>query len=172
MRFNITLTSVAVVYNLINFLFGLHISNMASAASMIYVFVYPCFWIITIVAISIMAFKNRRTWFNKTFKVSTITALFLCTPISFIWFKAITAPSTYCASSGFSTEGDHTIKSEEWVYSNGRLNVIKYWKADIPDCRSLSLFRPDSVWVYLSKNGDTLQVQTYKDGKLVKERKK
>ncbi|MDB5139177.1 MAG: hypothetical protein JWR12_1093 [Mucilaginibacter sp.] len=121
-----------------------------------------------------MSFRDKAIWFSKSYKVSTIVALFFCTPFPFMWFKAITAPSTYCVSTEFSTRDGHTIKTEEWIYSTGGLNVIKYWKADEPQCNDCdtSAFKPEGVWVYLGKKKDTLRVDTYKNGKLINKIKK
>ena len=171
MKLNITATSVAVIYNVINFLFWLRISTMPNATSMVYIFIYPCFWIITLIIIGIMGFRNKTIWFLESYKVSTIVTLFFCTPFPFMWFKAIAAPSTYLVSTGFSTRDGHTIKSEEWIYNTGGLNVIKYWKADEPNCNDCdsSHFKPEGVWVYLGKKKDTLRIDTYKNGKLINE---
>jgi len=121
-----------------------------------------------------MGFRYKAIWFSKAYKVSTIIALFFCTPIPFMWFKAIIAPSTYCVSTEFSTRDGHTIKTEEWIYTTGGLNVIKHWKADKPQCNDCdtSAFKPEGVWVYLGKKKDTLLVDTYKDGKMINERTK
>lgn len=169
MKINTTATSVAVVYNIINFLFWLHISTMPNATSMVYMFIYPCFWVITLIIMGIMGFRNKAIWFSKTYKVSTIIALFFCTPFPFIWVKAIEAPSTYCVSTGFSTQDGHTIKSEEWVYRTGGLNVIKYWKADESNCNDCDSthFKKDSTWIYLGKKKDTIKIEVYKEGKLI-----
>ena len=174
MKFNTTAILIAIIYNVINFLFWLRISTMPNATSMVYIFIYPCFWIITLIIVGIMGFRNKAIWFSKSYKVSTLVALFFCTPFPFMWFKAIAAPSTYLASTGFSTRDGHTIKSEEWVYNTGGLSVIKYWKADEPNCNDCdsSRFKPDGVWVYLGKKKDTLRIDTYKNGKLTNEEKK
>jgi hypothetical protein len=164
---------IAIAYNLINFLFWLHISTMPNATSMVYIFVYPCFWIITLIIIGTLVFKNKTIWLSSAYRASTIIALFFCTPMPFLWAKAIAAPSSYCASTEFLTKDGHTIKSEEWVYNTGGLNVIKYWKANEPDCNDCdsASFKPDSVWVYLGKKKDTLRVDRYKNGKLIGEKK-
>ena len=174
MKVNLIATVIAIIYNVINYLIWLHISTMPNATSMIYIFIYPCFWGITLFIVGVLAFKYKRIWFAKVYKVSTFVALFFCTPFPFIWFKAVMAPSIYCASTGFSTIGDHTIKYEEWIYSTGELNVIKYWKADQPRCNECdsASFKRDSIWVYLGKKKDTLRVVTYMDGKLINERRK
>jgi|GEM_PF-4862524 len=174
MKLNITATIIAIVYNLINFLFWLHISTMPNATSMVYIFIYPCFWVITLIIMTTLGVRNKTVWFSRTYKVSTIIALLFCTPMPFLWVKAIVAPSTYCESTGFSTKGGYTLKYEEWVYSTGALNVIKYWKANEPNCNDCdtSYFKPDSVWVYLNKNNDTLRIETYKNGRLISEKKK
>ena len=174
MKLNITGTLVAIVYNVINFLFWQHISIMPNATSMVYIFIYPCFWIITLIIVAILGFRNKAIWFSKAFRVSTIIALFFCTPVPFLLTKAIAAPSTYCASSGFSTKDGHTLKYETWVYRTGGVNVIKYWTANEPDCNDCDSthFKRDSVWVYLDKKKDTTRIETYKNGKLTNEIKK
>jgi hypothetical protein len=85
----------------------------------------------------------------------------------------IGAPSSHCASTSFSTRNGSTIKIETWIYDTGALEVIKYWKADKLDCESCdtSHFKPDSTWVYFDKTKDTIRVDTYKNGKLINQRK-
>ena len=174
MRFNIAATSLALSYNVINFLFWLHLLKMPDAASMIYLIIYPCFWVIALIITGILTFQNKAIWFSKAYKLSTIVALFFCTPIPFVLSKITASPSTYCVSTGFSTENGHTIKSEEWVFNTGSLNVIKYWKADEPNCDNCdsSQFQPAGTWVYLGKKKDTLRIDIYKNGELIREIKR
>jgi hypothetical protein len=170
MKINRKLFSIAVVYNVINFLFWVHILNMPNATSMIYMLILPCFWILTILFAVILSLKNKLVWFQKEYKVSTIISLIFCTPILFLSVKAISSPESYRASSGCGNKNEFTVKSENWDYNDGGRQVVKYWKAkalDCCECDSL-LLKKDSTWIYFDKKGDTMKVESYKDGKLIR----
>lgn len=170
MKINRKLLSIAIVYNIINFLFWLHISNMSNATSMIYMFIFPCFWIATIVFAIILSLKNKAIWFQKEYKVSTIISLFFCTPVLFLSVIVINSSESYRASSSCGNENGFTIKRESWDYSDGGRQVEKYWKAnelDCCECDSLR-FKKDSTWIYFDKKGDTMKVENYKNGKLIR----
>jgi len=173
MKINKTVLSIAIFYNIINFLFWLHISTMSNATSMIYIFIFPSFWIISIVVVAILAFRNKATWFQKGYKTSTIVGLFFCTPIFFLFVRSVQSPGSYCNSSGYMTQNGYTYKYESWIYNTGSRQVVKYWKADEENCDTCdsSHFKRDSTWVYLNKKKDTVKVETYKNGKLISVRK-
>jgi hypothetical protein len=172
MKINRKLLSIAVVYNVVNFLFWLHISNMSNATSMIYMVIFPCFWIVTIVFVVMLSLKNKIIWFQREYNVSTIISLFFCTPILFLSFIAINSPESYRASSSCGNKNGFTVKRESWNYSDGGRQVVKYWKANelgCCECDSLRL-KKDSVWIYFDKKGDTIKVESYDYGKLIEVR--
>jgi hypothetical protein len=76
MKINKTILSIAIIYNLINFLFWEHIKIMNNATSMIYLLIFPIFWIISIIILIILALKNKSNWFNVNYKITTIISLF------------------------------------------------------------------------------------------------
>jgi hypothetical protein len=45
---------------------------------MIYIIIFPLFWIITLITVGVLAYKNRKEWFGKEMKVSTIILFILC----------------------------------------------------------------------------------------------
>lgn len=168
MKINRTLLSIAIAYNIINFLFWQHILTMPDATSMIYVIIFPVFWIITIIIVAILAFKNKAIWFKKNYKLSTIIGLFFCTPMLFWLVRVINTPESYRASSSYASKMGYTIKREKWIYNNGA-QVIKYWKADESNCNDCDSthFKKDSTWIYLGKKKDTIKIEVYKEGKLI-----
>lgn len=169
MKINRKLLLIAVVYNSINFLFWLHISNMSNATSMIYMFIFPCFWIVTIVFAIIFSLKNNAICCQSEYKVSTMISLFFCTPVLFLSVIAINSSESYRASSSCGNENGYTIKRESWNYRGGGRQVVKYWKADEMDCCECDSLRlkKDSIWVYFDKKGDTVKIESYKDGKFI-----
>jgi len=169
MKTNKVIWFIAIIYNLINLLFWTHINNMPDATSMIYVVVYPAYWILTIVLFVILAIRNRFTWFSKSHILSTIILFILCTPLPFMAIVNLNSPTSYKSSTGFLLRNNYTIKYESWFYYSGTLQVIKYWRANKPNCQSCdsSAFRKDSIWIYFNKSGDTVKIETYKNDKLI-----
>lgn len=168
MKIKRTLLSIAIIYNIINFLFWQHILTMPNATSMIYIIIFPVFWIITIIIVTILTFKNKLIWFKKEYKLSTIIGLFFCTPIFFLFVRSINTPESYRASSSYISKMGYTIKRERWIYNNGE-QVIKYWKSDTENCNTCDTtsFKKDSTWIYFNKKKDTIKIEIYKNGKLV-----
>jgi hypothetical protein len=118
-------TFIAVIYLLINLLFYLHASTLNGGESMGYIFIFPCFWLITIVSVLILAIKNRKIWFRKNQLVSTIIALFFCTPISISAIVLLMRPASYLASSGSNEVNGDFTKFENWEYYNGKQAITK-----------------------------------------------
>jgi len=172
MKINITTTLIAIVYNVINLLIWQHILTMPNATSMIYIIIFPCYWIITIIIVTIITLKKKARWLQKSYRLSTFVALFFCTPVFFLVIRSVKNPTSYLASSGYITKGEYTIKYESWNYTTGGLQVVKYWKADKSNCEECdsSFFKRDSTWVYF-KGKDTLRVDVYKNDKLISEKK-
>lgn len=142
---------------------------MPDATSMIYIIIFPVFWIITIIIVAILTFKNKTIWFEKNYKVSTIIGLFFCTPIFFWFVRAINTPESYRDSSGYMSKNGYTIKYENWTYNDGSPQVIKYWKAVGENCNTCDSthFKKDSTWIYFNKKKDTIKVEVYKNGELI-----
>jgi hypothetical protein len=155
MRINKTLSLIAVIYLLINLLFFLHASSLNGGASMGYIFVFPAFWVITLVIVFILSIKNRKTWFRKQLLLSTLIAIFFCTPICISLITIIVRPSMYLAASGYN--GDYKT-FERWVYySNQKTAITKYWKNNLKD----------STWIYLNKQGDKTKTELYRNDTLI-----
>lgn len=170
MKWNITLTWFTLGFILTNFLFYLHISTMNGGSSIIYIFIYPIFWLLTILIAGLWSYKQRHFWFKKDVKTSSFILLFFCTPVPIFLFSALIRTEMYCASTGFTPKNGETIKSETWVYNNGKLAIRKYWKINIENYNGNGdddSFKKDSTWIYLKKDGDTLKIETYKDNQLI-----
>jgi hypothetical protein len=161
MKFNRPLTIAAIIYLVINTLFILNAATLNGGGSMIYIFIFPFFWIVTLVIITTLSIKNRKIWFKKDMLLSTLLAIFFCTPVSVSLFVLISRPASYLSSSGSNQKDGHQINSEEWnYYSNESRAINKYWKDG----------KKDSTWVYFNKNGDTLATETYSEDKLIHKR--
>lgn len=169
MRIIKPLLFIAIVYNIINLLFWEHISIMKDATSMIYLFIYPSYWIITFIVVVILSLKNKSIWFEKKARISTIILIFFCTPIFFFLIRTINTSNSFCDSSGYIPKKGYTIKYESWTYKNGSRKVIKYWKSDEENCTECDSthFKKDSTWVYFNDKKDTVKVEVYKNGKLI-----
>jgi hypothetical protein len=143
---------------------------MNGGSSMIYIFIFPIFWILTILIACFWSYKQKDIWFRKDIKPSSIILLFFCTPIPLFIFGGLLKPETYRAGTGFTTKSGATIKNETWVYNNGKLAIEKYWKINIENYNGNGdedNFKKDSTWIYIEKNGDTLKTETYKDNQLI-----
>jgi hypothetical protein len=170
MKWNTTLMWFTFGFIVINSLFYLHLSSMNGGSSMIYVFIFPIFWLLTIFVVGFWSYKQRYILFEKDIRTSSFILLFFCTPIPIFLLGALLRPEMYRASTGFITKNGTTIKSEEWVYNNGKLAIRKYWKINIANYNGNGdddSFKKDSTWIYLEKNGDTLKTETYKDNQLI-----
>lgn len=158
MKWNQTLLMIVLGYTLINILFYTNMLNINGGGSLIYVLIYPVFWLITIIIISVLTYNRRKSWLSKQQKTSTIFLFIFCTPIPLLIVYNLIQPSTYLSSSGgFKSENGFSIKYETWDYSNGKTAVKKFWKNE----------DKDSLWIYFDKNGDTLKTENYKNNKLI-----
>jgi hypothetical protein len=156
MKINKTLSLIAVVYLLINLLFYLHASSLTGGADMGYIFIFPAFWIITLITVFILSIKNRKIWFRKQMLLSSLVAIFFCTPISISSFVMIVQSPIYLVSSGYN--GDNKTL-EEWLYrSSQKIAITKYWRHN----------KKDSTWVYFNNHGDTIKTEFYRSDTLIK----
>ena len=161
MKFNRTPIIVALVFLIINALFFLHATTLNGGGSMIYIFIFPAFWIITFITIVIISIKNSKTWFQKKYLLSTIIALFFCTPVSVLLIVLLVRPSSYLASSGgYGPNDGHAHTFETWDYYSGKRAAKKYWTDS----------RRDSTWVYFNKKGDTTSTETYRNDTLIRKK--
>lgn len=159
MKHNQTLLMIVLGYTLINILFYTHILNLNGGSSLIYVLIYPVFWILTIFIVSVLTYKRRKSWLSKQQKKSTIFFLIFCTPIPLLLLYYIIQPSTYLSSSGgFISKNGFAVKYETWDYSNGKIAIKKFYTNEN---------EKDSLWIYFDRNGDTLKTENYKKNKLV-----
>ncbi|WP_143185698.1 hypothetical protein [Psychroflexus salarius] len=142
---------------------------MNGGRAMIYIIIFPVFWIATLVTVGILAYRNRKKWFNKKMRISTIVFLILCTPLSIWGFSALTRPEIQLSGTGYNPTNGITIKTETWIYNSGQTAVRKFWKLDKVNSTNSeeSEYKKDSIWVYFDKKGDTLKVEKYKNDKLI-----
>ena len=136
---------------------------------MIYLVILPLFWITTLITVVILAYKNRKEWFEKGMKTSTIILLLLCTPLSIWGISSLTRPEIEWSSTAYHPKNGVTIKSETWNYRSGQTAIIKFWKLDTESGISSNEkdYKKDSLWVYFDKNGDTLKIEKYKNDQLI-----
>jgi hypothetical protein len=173
MKLNKTLFVLALIYNGINFGLMKILTSMNGGSSMIFLLIYPLFWILSLVIVGVLTSKLRRLWFNKSYKLSTNVLLVFCSPLVFLVIVGLHIPRTYCDSTGYNSANGHTYKYESWVYFGSlKQQVIKYWVADQEGCNDCdsTYFKRDSTWIYLNPKQDTMKIDIYKDGKLIREK--
>ncbi|MEH6764610.1 MAG: hypothetical protein V7655_08915 [Aequorivita antarctica] len=173
---NKTLTIIAIGFLLINLFFFKNAETLNGGRAMIYIFIFPLFWILTLITVGILAYKNRKEWFSNEMKVSTVILLILCTPLSIWGFSSLGRPEMELSGTSYNPRNGITIKSETWNYNSGQTAVTKFWKLDTENWTGYddSEYKKDSIWVYYDKKGDTLRIEKYKNDQLVenKEMKK
>ena len=170
MKINNPLIIIALIFNLVNLLMWRHLSTMPNATSMVYLVIYPIFWILTMILVGILAFRNRKKWFEKSFILFTILALVFCTPFPILLISKFEEKDYYLASTTNYPENGSTFRIEEWNYTTGDIMLIKYWKTNVDNCNMCdsSVFKKDSTWTYFDRKGDTIRLEYYKDGRLIK----
>jgi hypothetical protein len=170
MKWNITLVSIAITYILINILFYLHSRTMEGGSSLIYVIIYPAFWLITLIVVGIWTYIKKGFLFQKDSITATLILLFFCTPLPLLIASKLMQPETTRSSSGYSPKNGVTIKDEFWTYNTGQVAERKYWKLNTENWIDANEedFKEDSTWVYFSKQGDTVKTELYNEGKLIR----
>lgn len=170
MKWNITLVSVAIAFILINILFYSHSRTMQGGSSLIYVIIYPAFWLITLIAVGIWTYIKRRILFQKDSATATLILLFFCTPVPLLIASRTLQPETTRSSSSYSPRNGVTIRDESWSYNTGEVAARKYWKLNTENWIDADEddFKEDSTWVYFSRQGDTIKTELYNDGELVR----
>ncbi len=169
MKLNKTLLLIAIGFLIINLFFFKNSETLNGGRAMIYIIIFPLFWVTTLIIVGILAYRNRKEWFNKEMKISTIVFLILCTPLSIWGFSALTRPEIQLSGTGYNPRNGITIKTETWNYSSGQTAVTKFWKLDTENWTSSdeNQFKKDSIWVYYDKTGDTLKIEKYKNDQFV-----
>lgn len=174
MKWNITLTWFTLGFILFNSLFYLHLSSMDGGSSIIYIFICPIFWLLTLIIVAFWSYKQRNIWFKENLRNSSFILLFFCTPIPIFMFGSLVRPEIYLSGISFNSKNGITIKKEDWNYNSGKTAIIKYWKINIENYMGNpddDRFKKDSTWIYFEKDGDTLKTETYKDDQLILNRK-
>lgn len=170
MKWNRKLTWIATGFILVNILFAWHASTMTGGTSLIYAIIFPVFWGLTLIAVGILTFKNRKTWFEKSMSLSTIVSLIFCTPLPLLAFTELTKPEMTRSGTDYWPKDGKTLKTETWIYKPGQIAAKKYWTLETENWtdKSEDEFKRDSIWVYFDKNGDTLKTEHYEKDKLIK----
>ncbi|MBI0400567.1 hypothetical protein [Cyclobacterium marinum] len=170
MKWNQKLTWIATGYILVNILFAWHASTMTGGTSLIYAVIFPVFWGLILIAVGILTFKNRKTWFEKSMSLSTIVLLLFCTPLPLLAFTELTKPEMTRSGTDYWPKDGVTLKTETWIYKPGQIAAKKYWTLETENWteKSVDEFKRDSIWVYFDKNGDTLKTEHYENDKLIK----
>jgi len=169
MKLNKILLIIAVGFLLINLLFYKNAETLNGGRAMIYIIIYPLFWIITLITVGILAYKRRNEWYTNELKISTIILLLLCTPLSIWGFYSLIRPEIELSSTGYNPKNGITIKSEWWNYNSGQTAVRKFWKLNTENYGGYddSEYKKDSIWIYYDKTGDTIKIEKYKNDKLI-----
>lgn len=170
MKWNKTLLIFTLGFLLINFLFLKNSETLSGGRAMIYLYIFPLFWLATLITVGIVAYRNRKEWFSKRMRSSTILFLILCTPLSIWGLSVVTRPEIKLTGTGYFPKNGITIKTETWIYNSGQTAIRKFWKLDTENRSKYDEgeFTKDSTWVYFDKKGDTLKTETYKNDQLIK----
>jgi hypothetical protein len=132
-----------------------------------------CHWLITIVLAFTIALKRKKTLFGKSTWVWTALVLLCCTPIPIVLADQVIhpTPETSRSSSFVKYENGKVYKEEYWYYTSDykQKYADMFFVADSLDeaTNGDKAFKKDSTWIFLSKNGDTLKIEKYKDGQLL-----
>ena len=169
MKWNKTLTYFAIGFLLINFLFSENMETLNGGKAMIYIFIYPLFWILTLIIVGVLTYKNRKKWLNKEMKISTIILLICCSPISILIFSTLTKPEIQLSGTGYNPKNGITIKTETWNYNSGQTAIRKFWKINSENWTGYSEneYLKDSIWTYYTKEGEILKTEKYKNNELI-----
>jgi hypothetical protein len=162
---------VANLLTIILYLYAISQPGGSGTALVFSIFEMPALWLICLIVTVILVISKRKNIFKRVMLKWTIPVLLFCTPIPLNSLYIILQYSnTYLAMSGYNPRDGITIKDEEWCYTNNhKVAVHKFFKLESEDYSSIddSLFKKDSVWVYLSAKGDTTKIERYKNGTLV-----
>jgi hypothetical protein len=169
MKWNKTLTYFAIGFLLINLLFSENMETLNGGKAMIYIFIYPLFWILTLIIVGVLTYKNRKKWLNKEMKISTTILLICCSPLSIMIFSALTQPEIQLSGTGYNPKNGITIKTETWNYNSGQTAVRKFWKLNSENWSGYSEneYLKDSIWTYYTKEGEILKTEKYRNNKLI-----
>ena len=81
---NDTLIYITIAYFFINVASYFHMTSMNGGGGIVYVFILPIFWLVTVTGVSIFAYKKKEILFKKSRKKISILLLILCTPFPYI----------------------------------------------------------------------------------------
>ena len=159
MKLNKTLLIIVIGFLIINLFFFKNSETLNGGRAMIYIIFFPLFWIGTLIAVGILAYRNRKEWFSKEMKISTIIFLILCIPLSIWGFSDLTRPEIRLIGKGYNPRNGITIKTETWNYNSGQTAIRKFWKLETEKWTGYdeSEYKKDSIWVYYDKKGDTFK---------------
>jgi len=164
MRTSRTLIIFFILYNIITLAF---ISNIQQdqSASLGYVFIFPVFWIIAGIVLSLL-FRSKRATL-KTFWDKFL--LFFSTPIPlllvlFIFYQFTSAGLT-TSSSEYNKNG-HRYREIHYDYSIGQPQRIEFYVSQDTVTESQpfpqsDIWLKDSVWTYYNRDGTIKKTENY-----------
>ncbi len=169
MKLNKILLIITIAFLIINLFFFKNAETLNGGKAMIYIILFPLFWIATLITVGVLAYNNRKEWFSREMKFSTIIFLILCTPLSIWGLSSLTRPEMELSGTGYNPKNGITIKSETWNYNSGQAAITKFWKLDTDNWTGAeeNEFKRDSTWIYYDKKGDTLRIEKYMNDQLI-----
>jgi heme/copper-type cytochrome/quinol oxidase subunit 2 len=165
---------VALIANLITFCFYFYAASQpgGSGLSLVFVLTILVLWVIIMVILIVLVNSRRKIIFKRNLLKWTIPVMFFCTPIPFLVLFFIQNPpfALYQGSTGYNPLNGFITKEEEWNYPGGKMAIRKYFKLNSEQYQDVndSRYVKDSTWTYWDKNGDTIKIEWYKNGKLIK----
>jgi hypothetical protein len=128
-------------------------------------------WGSSIICSIVIAIFNRKQLFKGMMILWTSLILLFCTPVPFFVIIRLMnpMPETILMTSDYEYPVGKVEKNEHWQYSySDQKYVDKHFLADSLafEKRGERSFKEDGKWIYFNKNGDTLKVESYVDGKL------
>ncbi len=137
-----------------------------------------CIWSFGIITSIVLVIIYRKYLFKKAWTaICAIVLIIFTTPIPFlfIYLKFINpTDETILVSEDYYYPHGEVHKTEHWEYSWGWGDMKYVNKKFICDSAEFAVsgerskFKKDSTWIYFKKNGDTLKIEKYKNGNLVR----
>jgi uncharacterized protein YecT (DUF1311 family) len=160
-KWNKTLTGLGIANCIILIWIVNYYLDLENGMGIIAAIVAPVYALIFFIAIIILALIKRKIWFKQDMLASTLLMLLFCTPIPVLSAWYLTQPSTTLHSTETALSGNRIYKTEE-VVNGDQVTEVRHWiKANN------TAYLKDSLWIWMNKNGDTLQIENYTGEKLL-----
>jgi hypothetical protein len=185
-KWNITLSLIAFINIIGYFIIINYLEGLTQGMAMMGVIILPLYFILISILVATLSIIKRKKWFNKRILFSTIFCLFFCSPIPpmlAVFFpvmaekfsnekRIVSEEGAYNGSSStrlLKYNNGETLK-EETLYLNDTSRTvaeIRYWVKT----ESLKEFTKDSTWIYFNNKKDTIKIEYFNDGILLKTKK-